>query len=99
MDYGGTVYKFYPIIDLSIPKNQVALQFINVLHMQNTLLGSLNADYDGDTVSVRTVFTQEGNNDCRRMMEEPTQFLNANGTNVRTTTNEAINTLYVFTKP
>ena len=98
MDYGGTIYKFYPIIDLTVPKDQVALQFINVLHMQNTLLGSLGADYDGDTVSVRAVFTQEGNLDCERMMKEPTQFLNANGTNIRTTTNEAINTLYVMTK-
>ena len=97
MEYGGVTYKFYPVIDTSIPKGSVAKQFINVLWMQNTRIGTLNADYDGDTVSVRTVFSQEANNECNRLMHEPTDFLNANGTNVRTTTKEALNTLYIMT--
>ena len=98
MEYSGVTYKFYPVIDISIPKNSVAKQFINVLWMQNTLISTLGADYDGDTVSVRTVFSQEANTECQRLMKEPTQFLNANGTNVRTTTKEALNTLYIMTK-
>lgn len=98
MEYSGVVYRFYPIIDVSIPKGEVAKQFINVLWMGNEFLQQLGADYDGDTVSVRTVFSQEANNECHRLMNEPTQFLNANGTNVRTTTKEALNTLYIVTK-
>ena len=98
MEYGGVTYKFYPIIDISIPKNKVAAQFINVLWMLDIFLGTLGADYDGDTVSVRTVFSQEANAECDRLMKEPTHFLNSNGTNVRTTTQEAINTLYTLTK-
>ena len=98
MEYSGVTYKFYPVIDVSIPKGEVSKQFINVLWMQNTLLDSLGADYDGDTVSVRTVFSQEANLECDRLMKEPTQFLNSNGTNIRTTTKEAVNTLFIMTK-
>lgn len=98
MEYSGQVYRFYPVIDINTPKGNVASQFINVLWMQNTLLSTLGADYDGDTVSVRTVFTQEANAECERLMNEPTQFLNSNGTNVRTTTNEALNTIFIMTK-
>ena len=98
MEYGGQTYKFYPVIDVSIPKDKVASQFINVLWMQNDLLERLDADYDGDTVSVRTVFSQEANLECKRLMEEPTQFLNSNGTNIRSTTKEAVITLYTMTK-
>jgi len=98
MEYGGKEYKYYPVIDITIPKDKVASQFINVLWMGNELLQSLGADYDGDTVSVRTVFSQEANLECERLMKEPTQFLNASGTNVRTTTNESIHTLFYLTK-
>jgi hypothetical protein len=98
MEYSGVVYKFYPVIDVSIPKGEVAKQFINVLWMQNTRINTLGADYDGDTVSVRTVFSQEANSECARLMHEPTDFVNSNGTNVRTTTKEALNTLYIVTK-
>lgn len=98
MEYSGKVYKFYPVIDPKLPKKDVASQFINVLWMQNTKIGTLGADYDGDTVSVRTVFSQEANADCARLAAEPTNFLNTSGTNVRTTTKEALNTLYIMTK-
>jgi hypothetical protein len=98
MEYSGVTYKFYPVIDISIPKGSVAKQFINVLWMSNVFIQQLGADYDGDTVSVRTVFSQEANAECARLSKEPTQFLNANGSNVRTTTKEALNTLYIMTK-
>lgn len=98
MEYGGKEFKFYPIIDITLPKDKVAGQFINVLWMQNTKLAGINGDYDGDTVSVRTVFSQEANLECDRMMKEPTDCLNASGNNIRTTTNEALMTLYYLTK-
>ena len=66
--------------------------------MSNTLLDTLGADYDGDTTFVRTVFSQEANQECIRMQNDPTMILNANGSPIRTTTNEAIQTIYDLTK-
>lgn len=98
MQIGSKIYNFYPVIDLSLPESEIPTQFIEVLMMSNIFLMTLGGDYDGDQVSIRTVFSQEANIECARLMKEPTQFLNGNGSNVRTTTNEAIQTLYMITK-
>jgi len=98
MEYGGKIYKFYPIVDPYMDKNKVPTQFIEVLMMQNVYLETLNADYDGDQVSVRTVFSQEANAECERLAKDPTNFLSANGTNIRTSTKESVQTLYNMTK-
>ena len=66
--------------------------------MSNIYLETLGADYDGDQVSVRTVFSQEANLECERIMHSPINFLNCAGSNVRTTTKEAIQSLYQITK-
>lgn len=98
MQIGIDYYPFYPVIDPKCPKSEVATQFIDILMIQNTYLQGLNGDYDGDVVSIRTVFSQEANLECARMAKEPTNFLSANGTNVRTTTNEGVQTLYMLTR-
>lgn len=98
MQIGNKIYNYYPVIDLTLDSSEIPTQFIEVLMMSNIYLKSLGADYDGDQISVRTVFSQEANMECARMMKNATQFLNANGSNVRTTTNEAVQTLYMITK-
>ena len=98
MNIDGKIYKFYPVVDMSKKADDVATSFIEVLMMSNAYLKTLGADYDGDQVSVRTVFSQEANAECERMRREPTNYLDANGSNIRKTTNEAIQTLYMLTK-
>ena len=98
MNVNGRIYRFYPVIDVNLPQDKVATQFIEVLMMQNTYLQTLDADYDGDQVSVRTVFSQEANAECDRLCKEPTNYLSANGTNVRTSEKESVQTLYALTK-
>lgn len=95
MNVNGKIYNYYPVIEEG--KDSSTL-FIEVLMMSNTLLDTLGADYDGDTTFVRTVFSQEANQECIRMQNDPTMILNANGSPIRTTTNEAIQTIYDLTK-
>lgn len=98
MEVRGKIYKFYPDIDITLSPDKIPNQFIEVLMMSNIFINTLGADYDGDQISVRTVFTQEANLECEKLMKDPTNFFSTNGTNVRTTTNEAIQTLYMITK-
>ena len=98
MEVNGKKYKFYPVIDLKTPSTEIPNKFIEVLMMSNIYLETLGADYDGDQVSVRTVFSQEANLECERIMHSPINFLNCAGSNVRTTTKEAIQSLYQITK-
>ena len=57
-----------------------------------------NYTYDGDQVSMKGVFGQKQNIEADKIVRSKKNILNISGGNVRTTTNEAIQTLYMFTK-
>jgi DNA-directed RNA polymerase beta' subunit len=62
------------------------------------LTNSINIKYDGDMVSVKGVFTQEANEEAEQIMTHKANILNVYGENVRMTTNEGVQTLYMLTK-
>ena len=55
-------------------------------------------DYDGDQTTVKVLFTQEANEECERVMNEKSYFINASGKIIRKIEIEAIQTFYVMTK-
>lgn len=92
------VYPNYPMIDLKMSKDEVAVSFLDTVTMSNVYLKGLGGDYDGDQITVKGVYTQEANEEARRIMMSKSHILNTSGSNMRTTTNEAIQTLYMMTK-
>ena len=54
--------------------------------------------YDGDQITVKGLYTQEANDEARRIMKSKSHILNASGNNMRTTSNEGLQTLYMLTK-
>ena len=55
-------------------------------------------DYDGDQTTVKIIWTQEGNEECERVMNRPSFFVRMDGSLVRYLENEAIQTFYSMTK-
>lgn len=98
LSINGEDYSYYPVIDPTADANTVASSFIDVLQMQNTYLHTLGADYDGDQISVRGVFSQEANAECERILKSKTNVLSIKGRNVRHTEKEAVQTLFMMTK-
>ena len=98
MVVNGKSYKFYPVIDITLEPKDIPNKFIEVLMMSNVFLQTLGADYDGDQISVRTLFSQEANLEAERIMSSNMNFFNSAGSNVRATTNEAVQTIYALTK-
>ena len=98
MKLNGKTYPFYPDVDLSMSKDDVSKYFIDVLKMQNVYLDVIGGDYDGDTISCRTVFSQEANIEADRILKSKINILNVNGNNIRKSKNEAIQTLHMITK-
>ena len=92
------VYTHYPYIDLGIPQNIVAISFVDTISMSNLYLNGLGGDYDGDQVTCKGVFSQEANEEARKIMMSKSHILNICGDNMRTTSNEGIQTLYMLTK-
>lgn len=95
---GETVYNNYPLIEPDKSKEAVAVSFLDTVTMSNLYLKGLDGDYDGDQITVKGLFTQEANEEARRIMMSKSHILNASGNNMRTTEKEGIQTLYMLTK-
>lgn len=54
--------------------------------------------YDGDQISIRAVFTQEANAEAEKQLMSKARILTIEGSSVRQSTNEVIQTLYNLTK-
>ena len=94
----GEVYKWYPVIDTTMPKHIVANNFIDVLRFSNAYLKGLDGDYDGDQVTGKIIWTQEANEECEKLMASKMFLVSPNGANMRTMDIEGIQTLYTLTK-
>ena len=98
MNINGTIYKWYPVVDLDMSKEEVSNNFIDTTQFSNSYLKGLDGDYDGDQITSKIIWTQEANEECERVINSKAFLLSSNGKNMRTTDNEAIQTLYVLTK-
>ena len=94
IELGDKVLKHYPIVFADYPTDESS--FIDSTRINNSYTASLGADYDGDTVSIRAVFTQEANAEADRLIKAKTMVLNQSGKNTRKIGNDgalAINKL------
>ena len=66
--------------------------------MSNVYLAAIGGDYDGDQVTVKSVFSQEANIEAEKKLLAASNILSVNGNNIRKTTNEAVQTLYMMTR-
>lgn len=58
----------------------------------------MGADYDGDSAGVKGVWIQESNAELRKFLNSKSHYINMSGSNIRTPSNEAIQSLYNMTK-
>lgn len=71
---GDQFYPFFPVCE-----GDPANAFVDTLQFSNTMIEMMGADYDGDTVSVRPVFTKEANAECEQRIKSPAYILNIEG--------------------
>lgn len=96
--FNGREYPFYPDIDFNIPNDKIGVQFIDTLVMSNSHLDGMGADYDGDQVSVRGIWSDEANLEANMIMNQKMSALNITGTNAKAVAKEVFNALYELTK-
>ncbi len=75
---GETLYNFFPVC-----KGDPSSMYVNTLQYSNTQLKMQGGDYDGDTVSIRPVFTKEANADCERRINSVAYIVGTAGQNIR----------------
>ena len=83
-------FKKYPkipgFIDNNIERKEPIQEkhtFINALIPGNTALSSIGGDYDGDTLSIVGIFSEEGNKAAKDYINSAGYFVGANNKNMR----------------
>lgn len=96
--FNNQYYKYYPKIrseDIGTDTNN---RFSDALKMSNLYCPGLVADYDGDTVSIKGVYTDEANEELKKFANSKMNFINLGPNNMRASENDCIQSLYVITK-
>lgn len=91
-------YPYYPKIREEDIGSNTGNMFVDTLKMSNLYLKGLGADYDGDTVTAKSPYTIEANEELREFMNSKANFIDLGGNNIRIVEADVVNALYAFTK-
>lgn len=91
-------YKYYPKINLDINDKKILSNFIDTMQPCVIYLKGLGADFDGDQMTIRGLWSKESNLEAAKMMMSPLNLLGINGKINRSVENEAAQALYSSTK-
>lgn len=96
---GETEYKWYPIINYNLTHEQLTSYFKDSVSFDNCYCAAASADYDGDQVTIKILWSEEANKEAEEFIYSKQNILNSNGmSNRRTIESEAVQTFYVMTK-
>jgi len=96
--YDNVYYKYYPKIREEDIESNTSNKFIDTMQIANPYLPSIGGDYDGDQTSNKGIYTIEANEELKEFMNSKAHYISLNGINMRTSSNEAIQSLYSLTK-
>lgn len=93
----GVLYEDYPKIRQSDIGKNTSNMFIDTMNLSNLYLEGIGGDYDGDTVTVKGIYTVESNQEIERVMKANYNYLNTSGKGIRKASNECIFAMYSMT--
>lgn len=93
----GKLYKWYPDISEKEIGGETSNKFVDTLSISNLYLSGAGADYDGDQMSVKAIYSEEANKELEEYLQSKAQYINLSGSNMRTADKEASQVLYNMT--
>ena len=90
-------YRWYPKIENTDIGSNTSPVFEDTLSISNGLIEVMGMDYDGDTATVKPVYTVEANKECEDRIKSKVQIIGMNGKSVRGISKENILCLYELT--
>jgi len=97
MIINGKLYKTYPKIRKSDILKNSSNKWIDVATPNNARLGTFGADFDGDTISSKTPFSIEANQELYDLTNSKMNYIGLTGINEITTSKEGLQALYNLT--
>ena len=86
--------KNYPVVYPDYPIEHYT--FIDTVRINNSYAAALGADFDGDQVSLRGIFTNEANEETAKLINSKTMILDQSGSNTRELGNDGLMSLYIL---
>lgn len=94
----GTTYDNYPKIDVDEVGSNTENKFRQTCNISNCGVATMGGDFDGDTVSNKTPFSDEANFECEEFIKSKKRSINMSGKLIYGIDNEAILSGYTLTK-
>lgn len=98
MYIGDYYYPYYPKIREEDIGSDTGNMFVDTLKMSNLYLKGMGGDYDGDTVTAKSLYTIEANEELTEFMNSKANFIDLGGNNIRMVDADAVQSLYSLTK-
>jgi DNA-directed RNA polymerase beta' subunit len=96
--YMGIDYTSYPVIDLKATTQEVSISFRETINPSNSRLDAIGGDSDGDTLSVTGIWSDDANEEARKLMMSKIYNIKPDLSTVYQIGKECINGLYGLTK-
>jgi hypothetical protein len=95
----GKVYPMFPVVDQNISHDDMSGIFIDTVSFSNSYCSDMVADYDGDQITIKIIWSQEANAEAEKFLYSKQNILDSTASrNKRTIESEAAQTIYVLTK-
>ena len=94
---GDTVYDNFPIVDYENDIKNISSMFTDSLTIFPGYLSAMDADFDGDMVSVIGLFTNEANADAAKYITSNANLCSIDGTSTKPLGTLAAQTIYCLT--
>lgn len=98
MYVNDTFYPYYPKFKDSDIGKDTSDMFVDSLQMSNLYLKGLGGDFDGDSIVIKGVFTDEANIELKNFMMDKKNFIGFGCKNLRFVEGDSIQSLYCLTK-
>lgn len=94
----GKFYARYPKIRNEDIGRNTSNMFIDSLNLCNLYLQGMNGDYDGDTTTIKPIYSVEANDELEEAMHSKYNFINMGGSPIRVPGNEACQSIFALTR-
>ena len=97
MYFNNELYKYYPKIredDIGKPTDYT---FIDTMRICNLYLPGMTGDYDGDTVTVKGIYTEEANEELKNFANNKINFTSMQSNNIRSSAEQVAQSVYNLT--
>ena len=97
MYYNNEFFKYYPKIREEDIGKGTENTFVDTMRLCNIFLPGMVGDYDGDTVTVKGVYTDEANEELKNFANDKMNFTNAEASSTRSSGGQVAQSLYNLT--